>query len=145
MVPFQKAAAYAIAHFYFDSLTISHLPADKHASLWAAQNVHRCFLGETRLFLDASVWGLHVNSKGTQLHSLIQGCHTKMLVCADLIHVPQDVLSDVLQTAKWHWHCRSLYIFCTSAVVHRLDKTFCIFSYFCTLLHNTVYEVPNQI
>lgn len=55
MVPFQKAAAYAIAHLYFDSLTISHLPADKHASLWAAQNVLRGFLGEPRLFLDASV------------------------------------------------------------------------------------------
>lgn len=144
MVPFQKAAAYAITHFYFDSLTISQLPADKHASLWAAQNVLRCFLGETRLFLDASVWGLHVNSKGTQMCSLILGCHTKMLVCADLIHMPQNVWSYVLQAAMRHWHWRSLYVFCSSAVVHGLGKTFCIFSYFCSLLHNTVYEVPNQ-
>lgn len=142
MVPFQKVAAYAIAHFYFDSLTISHLPADKHTSLWAAQNVLRCFLGETRLFLDSSVWGLHMNSKETQMYPLIQGCHTKMLVCADLIHVPQNVLRDVLQTAKRHWHW-SLYVFCSSAVVHGLGKTF-VFSYFCSLLHNTVYEVPNQ-
>lgn len=51
MVSSQKAAAYVIAHFYFDSLTISHLSADKHASLWAVQNVLRCLLGETRLFL----------------------------------------------------------------------------------------------
>lgn len=102
MVPFQKAAAYVIACFYFDSLTISHLPADKHASLWAAQNVLRCFLGETRLFLDTSVWGLHVNSKGTQMYSLIKDRHSKMLVCADPVHVPQNVLSDVSQTAKRH-------------------------------------------
>lgn len=55
MVPFQKAAAYVIAHFYFDSLTTSHLSADNHASSWAVQNVLRCLLGEIRLFLDASV------------------------------------------------------------------------------------------
>ena len=64
MVPFQKAVAYVTAHFCFDRLTISHLSADKCASLWAAQNVLRCLLGETRLFLDASVSGLHVNRTG---------------------------------------------------------------------------------
>lgn len=43
-----------------------------------------------------------MNSKGTQMYSLIKDRHSKMLVCADPVHVPQNVLSDVSQTAKRH-------------------------------------------
>lgn len=43
-----------------------------------------------------------MDSKGTQMCSLIKDHHTKMLVCADLIRVPQNVLSGVLKAAKRH-------------------------------------------